>query len=124
MEADMYTLRCIPHSQALYVTKGCAQCLSALCLCTHPTAVGSDIPHAIPWAHSQEAAAVGLPCSLTTDTFSASMARVHPAAEVSSELSHSTSVVPALHSAGLVLSLPAQECAGGWQHRSPWQGLG
>ncbi|NXP34323.1 DLG3 protein, partial [Leiothrix lutea] len=50
----------------------------------------------------------GWACSLTTDAFSASMARVHPAAEVSSEFSQSSTVVPALHSPWPVLSLPAK----------------
>lgn len=44
-----------------------------------------------------QAAAVGLACSPTTGTLS--VAHVHPAAEVSREFS----LVPALHSSGLVL---------------------
>lgn len=125
MEADIYTLSCIPNSQALYIKKDNAQSLGGLCLCNPPPAVVSDVPHPIPWPCSHggwqgaalpQAAAVGLACSLTTDAFSASMARVHPAAEVSSEFSQSSTVVPALHSSWLMLSLPAKGCAGGWQH--------
>lgn len=64
-----YTLTYIPRSQALYINKGCAQCLGGLWLCNHSPAMGSDVPHPIPWSHSHrgmvgssllQAAAVGL----------------------------------------------------------------
>lgn len=48
-----------------------------------------------------QAAAVGLASLLITDTFSLSVAHVHPVAEVSSGVSQSRAV-PALHSPGLV----------------------
>lgn len=60
-----------------------------------------------------QAAALGLACSLTTDSLhSASVPCVHPTAEVSREFSQPSTVVPALHSSGLVLSLPVEGCAG------------
>lgn len=124
MEAEKYTLRCIPSSQALYINKGCAQSLGGLvvsaCATTHQQwGLMFPIPFLGPTATEGwwgaallQATALGLACSLTTDSFSAAMARVHPAAEVSREFSQSSTVVPALHSSGLVLSLPAEGCAG------------
>lgn len=100
MEADIYTLRCIPHSQALYINKIYAQCCGGLvvstCATTHQQwGLMFPIPFLGPTATEEwwgaallQAAAVSLTHSLATDTFI--VARVHPAAEVSSEFSHSS----------------------------------